>query len=358
MENFSEIATKFSQAGALVRIQGAVELAEAVGKLLDNPDARAQIGSNALKTAQRERGATARAVTEIETLYAQSVPHLRPVAAPLLWPLSHVWLLASALRQTHPSRLATPVISIGGLTVGGTGKTPIVLWLAEQLRERGQRPAILTRGYRRRTTERLTILGPGEQAPAERTGDEAQSYVRSGVGPIGISADRTAAGRMIEERFHPDVLILDDGFQHRRLARSFDVVVLDALDPFGGGAVMPLGRLREPVSALTRVDAVIVTRTRPGQSISGIEKRIREHNPTAPVFTARVTPRGWIDAATGEAAGPPPQVGAFCGLGNPDSFWRTLRALGIVPVFRKTFPDHHHYTLSELKVLLRALKRS
>jgi tetraacyldisaccharide 4'-kinase len=274
----------------------------------------------------------------------------------LLWPLSRIWLLASALRRTRPARLATPVISIGGLTVGGTGKTPIVLWLAQRLKERGRRPAILTRGYRRRTTERLTILGPGKDVPATRTGDEAQSYVRSGIGPVGISADRAAAGRLIEERFHPDVFLLDDGFQHRRLARSLDVVVLDALDPFGGGEVMPLGRLREPVSALARANAVIVTRTRPGQSIAGIETRIREHNPTVPVFTARVTPRGWIDAATGEPAAPPPRAGAFCGLGNPESFWRSLRALGLAPVFRQAFPDHHRYTLNELKVLASGAK--
>jgi tetraacyldisaccharide 4'-kinase len=351
MENFPEIALKFTEAGALVRIGNAGELAGAVGKLLDDREARERIGAKALETAGGERGATGRAVTEIERLYAESVPRLRRAAAPLLWPLSRIWLLGSALRRGQPARLATPVISIGGLTVGGAGKTPIVLWLAERLKERGRRPAILTRGYRRRTAERLTILGPGERAPAERTGDEAQSYVRSGVGPVGIGADRAAAGLLIQERFRPDVFLLDDGFQHRRLARSLDVVVLDALDPFGGGEVMPLGRLREPIAALGRADVVIVTRTGRGRSIAGIEARIREHNPKAPVFTARVTPRGWIDAATGEAAGPPPRAGAFCGLGNPDSFWRSLRALGVVPLFRRAFPDHHRYTGEELREL-------
>ena len=351
MENFLEIALKFTEAGALVRIGNAGELAGAVGKLLDDREARERIGAKALKIAESERGATARAVTEIERLYAQSVPRLRPAAAPLLWPLSRIWLLGSVLRPKQPARLAAPVISIGGLTVGGAGKTPIVLWLAERLKERGRRPAILTRGYRRRTAERLTILGPGERAPAERTGDEAQSYVRAGVGPVGISADRVAAGLLIEERFHPDVFLLDDGFQHRRLARSLDVVVLDALDPFGGGEVMPLGRLREPIAALARADVVIVTRTQRGRSIAGIEARIRKHNPKAPVFTARVAPRGWIDAATGEAAWLPPRAGAFCGLGNPDSFWRSLRALGVTPVFRRAFPDHHRYTGDELREL-------
>jgi tetraacyldisaccharide 4'-kinase len=259
-----------------------------------------------------------------------------------------LWLLASA-RKPRAERLATPVISVGGLTVGGVGKTPVVLWLAQSLKERGHRPAILTRGYRRRTAERQTILAPGESAPPGRTGDEAQAYVRADVGPIGINARRVEAGRAIEERFHPDVFLLDDGFQHRRLARSFDIVVLDALDPFGGGAAVPLGRLRESVAALGRADAVIVMRTPRGQSIAGIEARIRQHNPAVPVFTARVAPRGWIDAATGEVASLPSRVGAFCGLGNPDSFWRTLRTLGIQPEFRRAFPDHHRYTIAELQ---------
>jgi tetraacyldisaccharide 4'-kinase len=243
------------------------------------------------------------------------------------------------------------VISVGGLTVGGAGKTPVVLWLAEQLAQRGYRPAILTRGYKRRIAEPQTILAPGEKAAPELTGDEAQSYVRAGVAPIGIGADRAGTGRAIEQRFAPDVFLLDDGFQHRRLARSIDIVVLDGLDPFGGGAVLPAGRLREPPAALARAAAIIVIRTEPGRSIAGIEARIRKHNPNVPVFTARVVPRGWIDAATGAPASPPPDAGAFCGLGNPDSFWRSLRALGIVPVFRRRFPDHHRYTYGELKAL-------
>jgi tetraacyldisaccharide 4'-kinase len=240
---------------------------------------------------------------------------------------------------------------VGGLTVGGVGKTPLVLWLARQLKERGRQPAILTRGYHRSAAERCTIIGPGEQAPALRTGDEAQMYMRAGVGPIGISADRAAAGRLIEERFQPDVFLLDDGFQHWRLARSFDLVVLDALDPFGGGAVMPLGRLRESLEALGRADAVIVMRA--DRSVAGIEGRIRKHNEEVPVFKARVVPQRWIDAATGRACPAPTVPAAFCGLGNPDSFWRSLKGLGVVPRFRRAFGDHHRYSAEELAALAR-----
>ncbi len=239
------------------------------------------------------------------------------------------------------------MISVGGLAVGGSGKTPLVLWLAERLKERGTQPAILTRGYRRRAAEPHTVIAPGERAPAERTGDEAQIYVRAAVGPLGIGADRAAVGRLIEERFAPEVFLLDDGFQHWRLARSLDIVVLDALDPFGGGAPIPLGRLRESLAALARADAIVVTRTAPGESIAAIEARVRKYNAKAPVFQSRVAARGWRDAA-GEAVSLPPRVAAFCGLGNPDSFWRTLRELSVAPVWRRAFGDHHRYTRQEL----------
>ena len=290
-------------------------------------------------------------------MYGASLPRYRasaPVRA-ALWPLSQVWLAGGAVKRWYGTRaqrrLATPVISVGGLTVGGAGKTPLVLWLEEQLKQRGHRPAILTRGYRRRVAEQCTVVAPGERAAADRTGDEAQMYVRAGVGPIGISADRAQAGKRIEALWKPDVFLLDDGFQHWRLARSLDIVVLDALDPFGGGDTIPLGRLREPLTALQRAGAVVVARTAPGQSIAAIQALVRRHNATAPLFTSRVIARGWRDAATGQPASLASPVAAFCGLGNPDSFWRTLRGLGIAPVLRRAFPDHHRYTREELEQL-------
>jgi tetraacyldisaccharide 4'-kinase len=353
MENFAEIAAKFAAAGALVPIGGAAELAGAVRRLLEDGPRRERTGAAARTAAESERGAMARAVGEIARVYAASLPRYR-AATPVgiaLWPLSRLWLAGGAVKswldRMRQSRLATPVIGIGGLAAGGTGKTPLVLWLAERLKERGYQPAILTRGYRRRVAERHTVIAPGVRAPAEITGDEAQIYVRACIGPLGIGADRAGAGRLIEERFGPDVFLLDDGFQHWRLARSLDIVVLDALDPFAGGAVIPLGRLREPLAALGRADAIVVTRTAPGASIAAIEARVREYNAKAPVFLSRVTVQGWRDAA-GRAASLPPRVAAFCGLGNPDSFWRTLRELGVVPVWRRAFGDHHRYSRPEL----------
>jgi tetraacyldisaccharide 4'-kinase len=157
---------------------------------------------------------------------------------------------------------------------------------------------------------------------------------------------------MIEERYQPDVFLLDDGFQHWRLARSLDVVVLDGLDPFGGGAPLPLGRLREPPEALKRADAVVISRAPVSR---GVEAEIRKYNATAPVFGSRVVAEAWVDGISGErwSAGELPfaRVGAFCGLGNPASFWRTLAALGCRPAFRAVFADHHAYRLGELRKL-------
>ena len=356
MQNFAEIASKFAEAGALVSIGAAVELAGAVRRLLEDAPLRERIGAAARAAAESERGATARAVGAIARLYGISLPRYRLAASALiaLWPLSRLWLAGGAVKRwldtMRQSRLATPVISIGGLAVGGTGKTPLVLWLAERLKERGIQPAILTRGYRRRAAEPHTVLAPGERAPVERTGDEAQMYVRAGIGPLGIGADRAGAGRLIEERFAPDAFLLDDGFQHWRLDRTLDIVVLDALDPFGGGAPIPLGRLREPLAALGRADAIVVTRTAPGDDIAAIEARVRKYNAKAPVFASRVAVRGWRDAA-GDAASLPPRAAAFCGLGNPDSFWRTLRELGVAPVWRRAFGDHHRYSRQELAAM-------
>jgi tetraacyldisaccharide 4'-kinase len=343
MQNFPEIARKFTDAGAVVSIGSAAELAGAVEALLDDPARRKMIGDRALALAGSERGATARAVNEIVRRYGAALPVFWPAAWPVLWPLSRLWRAASAVKRrldlNRRVRLGTPVISVGGLAAGGSGKTPLVLWLAERLRERGLRPAILTRGYRRRAAERCTIIAPEEPAPVERTGDEAQAYL--GLAPLGIAADRAAAGRQIEERFHPDVFLLDDGFQHHRLERALDIVVIDALEPFG--EPLPLGRFRETAPALRRAGAVVITRA--SGSTAAIEAGVRRHNPHAPVFVSRVTPRGWSPAL------PPGKLAAFCGLGNPHTFWLTLAELGIRPAFRRAFPDHHRYTHQELEQL-------
>ncbi len=349
MENFAEIAEKFVAAGAVVTIDGPSALGPAVRKLMDEPTWRSAIGEKARELAEAERGATGRAVSAIAELYWKAMPRSVPAARALVAPLTPLWLAGSAVKRRRDlhrrTRLETPVISVGGLTAGGAGKTPVVLWLAERLAG----SAILTRGYRRNSRDPV-ILTAGQRAPAAVTGDEAQIYLRAAVGPVGIGSNRAAVGRDMERRLRPRVFLLDDGFQHWRLDRDFDLIVLDGQDPFGGGALLPLGRLREPVQAARRAHAVVVTRT---SRTEAIEQALRASGYAGPVFTARLVSEAWIEAMSGEPASLPGCVGAFCGLGNPGSFWASLREMGIEPVFRRAFADHHKYSVAEMEGLAR-----
>jgi tetraacyldisaccharide 4'-kinase len=159
----------------------------------------------------------------------------------------------------------------------------------------------------------------------------------------------------LEERFHPDVILLDDGFQHGRLQRDLDVVLVDALDPFGGGDVFPLGRLREGPDALARADVFVITRAERGRSYAGIERELRRLNSRAPILRARVVPEAWVDCESGERFAPTglpySMLAAFCGLANPASFWGTLTALGYHPVAQRNLGDHHRYRPREVQRL-------
>jgi tetraacyldisaccharide 4'-kinase len=242
--------------------------------------------------------------------------------------------VARLYRTARRTTLDDPVISVGNLTTGGSGKTPMTLYLAERL----SKPAILTRGYRRQSTGNL-ILAAGAAAAWSETGDEAQIFLRSGAAPVGIGANRAEVGRLLQERFDIEHFILDDGFQHWRLDRQVDIVLVDALDPF------PMDRLREPLSALARADIFVITRS--VGSRPGIERELRKRNSSAPIFYSRIQPECWVEGATGrrlDLLDPSLRsAAAFCGLANPGSFWTSLKSLGIEPADRIAFPDHTRY---------------
>ncbi|HEV8413365.1 MAG TPA: tetraacyldisaccharide 4'-kinase [Bryobacteraceae bacterium] len=340
MENFAEIAARFVNSGAVVQIDQPEMLGAAIGDLLDNPAGRADIGSWAQELVMEQRGVGDRMVEQILAAADEGVPDPPHTleARIVLGALSAIWKAGHATNMARASsrKLDRPVISIGALTMGGAGKTPFVAHLAQKLADAGQNPAILTRGYGRKS--RLDVIVPrGTTARVEQTGDEAQTYVRQAAAHVGIGSDRYQVGRKMESDLHPDVFLLDDGFQHFRLQRDHDIVLVDALDPLGGG-VFPLGRLREPVSALARATAVVITRAESRHV--GIEQLIRRYNPRAPIFRAKVVALGEIPA------GP---VAAFCGLGQPRTFWRTLETLGIQAAPRLVFRDHHRYTARDLE---------
>ncbi len=303
MENFSAIAEEFTRAGALVRISAGDQLAPAITRLFESQTERDDIGRRARGLAQSRRGVTERVVKQLLAMYDSTVPR-RP-SARLLAPLASLWEFG-VRRRYHRAlenlrTLEHPVISIGGITMGGVGKTPLTDWLATKLSSQGLQTAILTRGYRRRSTEPCIILAAGSTASADLTGDEPQTYVRHGLAHIGIGTDRYACGRKLAELLPPvDLFLLDDGFQHWRLARDLNIVLIDALDPFGGGHVFPRGRLREPLTALGRASAFVITRVEPGVSTQAIENELHRRNPAAPVFRSYVVPRRWMDGATGQ----------------------------------------------------------
>lgn len=281
-----------------------------------------------------------------------------------LWPMAWGFQLGVALRGAayrrgwfKARRLGRPVVSVGNLTVGGTGKTPLVALIARWLVDRGWKPAILTRGYRRRAKCELVALAPAPQRSPDpsHVGDEPALLARLlPEVPIVICPDRYQAGRVAEERFGADVHLLDDGFQHFALARDVDVVVLDAAQPLADEALLPSGRLREPCAALARADFVVLTRTELADA-SGLEDFVRRINPRIRAFRSVTALCGLREAARGELRPEEglrdQRVAAFCGIGNPSAFFADLRRWGFSVVMQKAFPDHHAYTESELRRL-------
>ena len=363
MENFAAIAEEFHAAHALRLIEAPQELSSAVAEMLA---IGAPTGARARQLAQAKRGVAARISAAIWEAFSDGLiePPRSLLARICLTPLSWIWRaghrLNVALSDATQHSLRAPVISIGGLAMGGVGKSPMVAHLAARLREAGLNPAILTRGYKRKSSEPEVVVARGEMASVHLTGDEAQMLLQAGDAHIGIGHNRFQVGQQLEQRFAPGVFLLDDGFQHRRLARQHDVVLIDALNPFAGG-VFPLGRAREPAEGLCRATAIVVTRAEPGHHSTGLERKLRFYNPTAPIYWSRVVPREWVDVYStlhrpvAEAGFH--KVAAFCGLGNPRSFWSTLEALKLDVVFLWAFADHHSYRPLELTRLV-ALARA
>jgi hypothetical protein len=225
MENFAEIASEFAAAGALVSSPDAASLGQAVRRVIESPGDAGRIGQ---QLALAKRGVVDRVAELVLQAAGEGVPET-PRA--LLKPLSCLWAAGHRFNQgrnqSAARSLRTRVVSIGGLSLGGSGKSPIVAHLATRLPV----PAILTRGYRRQQSREPLIVPRGTQAPIARTGDEAQMFVRRNIAHVGIGANRLQTGRMLEEQLSPNIFLLDDGFQHVRLRRDFDIVTI--LPEFG-----------------------------------------------------------------------------------------------------------------------------
>ncbi len=283
----------------------------------------------------------------------------------ILQPLSAGFRLGVALRHAayrhgwlKVRKLNRPVVSVGNLTVGGTGKTPLVALVAGILVKRGWNPAILTRGYGRRRGTGLVAIPPGSGRIADprRVGDEPALLARElPQVPIVICANRYRAGRTAEKRFQANVHILDDGFQHLAIARALDVVVLDVTQEISRRALLPAGRFREPISALKRAHLIVLTRAELGDA-DAWEDLARRTHPEAEVFRCSTVVSQFVDLGSGQCFTieqlKDSPVSAFCGIGNPCAFFADLRRWGFTVVREDVFTDHHVYTKAEMHGLV------
>lgn len=284
-----------------------------------------------------------------------------------LGPLGNLYGAAMAYRRRRYEsgragvpKNPVPVISIGNLTLGGTGKTPTVAWLVEKLTSQGRNPAVVSRGYGGRPKDVMVVGdGKGSLMAAPPAADEAAMLARRYPDLLVLTgAERSFVAKKAVEEFGADVIVLDDGFQHLALHRDMDVVVLRGDCPFGNGKVVPAGVLREPVSALKRADAVLVTGEFAGRTRENIQSLI----PDIPMFTGRLEPDTFLDAQSENAGAPDELKGArvvaVSGLGNPGGFEKILESLDVEVMVHHEYPDHANYALADGVRLVSSLQKT
>jgi tetraacyldisaccharide 4'-kinase len=267
------------------------------------------------------------------------------------------WLYARGVLKCRA--LGVPVVSIGNLTVGGTGKTPAVELAVRTLMERGRRPAVLSRGYGRRGGGiRVVADGASIRLDADEGGDEPFLLARRLPGvPVIVGPNRYASGLHAVERFGVDALVIDDGFQHRTLVKDLEIVMVRARAPWGNGRLFPSGPLREPLTALARAHLVVVTGSGGADDAADVVGAMRVYAPDVPIVAARHVPTECWQAATMAYLGPDALRGlklfGFAGIGYPDGFRRTLADAGALEAGFTRFADHHRYTRDDLGMLER-----
>jgi len=289
-----------------------------------------------------------------------------------LYPLAGAGLLYGAIQKLRRSlyksgalrsyHAGVPTICVGNITVGGTGKTPLVAEVCRLLREMGVKPAVVTRGYRGSLKGRLSVVSNGKRVLLDPTeaGDEPVllAWELPGV-PVIAGADRRASSALARERFGAQAIVMDDGFQHLRLRRDMNIVVVDATRPFGSGHCLPRGILREPLGALAAADLFVLSRSdrvEPSR-LAALKKRLGEKNPDALILEAVHAPSAVRDLYTDELRPLDTLVGrkvlAFAGIGYPEAFFLELRDLGAKVVESVPFPDHHPFSREDIDRLVK-----
>jgi len=258
-------------------------------------------------------------------------------------------------------RLPVPCISVGNISVGGTGKTPLVAWIVEECAALGARPAVVSRGYGGTSRGPVRVTPGGDFAAARRYGDEpALLAARYPHLPVVVGRDRYAAGLFAANAAGATIVVADDAFQHRRLARDLDIVVLDASRGLGNGRQLPAGPLREAPASLGRAGFVVLNRVGAAADLEGLRRLVATLAPRASFAEADLVFAGWRDACNGAPAELPPGAGvyAFSGIANPGSFRRTLESRGLRIAGWEVFRDHHVYLPGEIRRLQRSVAAS
>ena len=285
-----------------------------------------------------------------------------------LLPLSWLYLLIVKTRNflyergTFKSKeLPCSVISIGNIVAGGTGKTPAAIAIAKKLKGYGMRVAVISRGYRSKNREEYAYVSDGEKLllSPEEAGDEAHLLARAlpGVFVI-IGRNRFLAGFEAVKRWRVDVIVLDDGFQHRQLARDLDIVTVDASLPYGTNRLLPSGTLREPKSSLKRADLILLTRVDQTGDVERIHAQLKKYAPEVPIVESIHAPRSLRQIGSQSVLDLSflvnKNVLAVCGIAHPESFLYTLQSLNVKSVALLDFFDHNDYTCEDFKLMCQA----
>jgi tetraacyldisaccharide 4'-kinase len=280
--------------------------------------------------------------------------------------LSVLYGLAVRLRHTFyvhaffkQKKLPQRVISVGNITLGGTGKTPTVMQIAGVLCRNRKHPVVISRGYGRSDESTLVVVSDGKQVLVDaKTGGDEPVLIGSKLVDVPVVADsnRSRAALFALQKFGNDTVILDDGFQQLQVQRDLDIVLLDAVDPFGRGKLFPAGILREPLSALQRAHAVLITGAERVEDLGPLKSVIRQQNTQARIFTSSQVPSDLVDVLTGEtkplSALRGAAVLAFSGIARPATFVSLLRSLGAEVKAEFAYPDHYDYKSSDLAAIV------